>query len=167
MSDILMQKGTALWLAKKTNLTNEQIADFCNMHEIEINAYRKGLSNNIIEVNPIDSFVLSKEMIEECEQDKNKKLEDFEKNSLIKKTRKTLNYSKRHEIVNAILWVVKNHPAASSDKICKFLKISIKLVDSVKNKTIKDYDLITPRHPVGMDLCKQEDLDLFINSLNQ
>jgi len=159
--EVLMQKGTALWLAKRTNLTNEQIADFCSMHEIEVNAFRIGLHQNIIEVNPIDTFLLSDEMIKDCEADPKKALESTAMEVDLK-TRKTRSYAKKHEIVNAIFWILNKYPEIPVEAIAKLLQCTKNLVISIKNKEYKDYDNLVPRHPVVVDLCSQEDLEKLI-----
>ncbi|OYV65297.1 MAG: cytoplasmic protein, partial [Acidiphilium sp. 21-66-27] len=38
----LMPKATAVWLIEKTALTFEQIADFCGMHPLEVQAIADG-----------------------------------------------------------------------------------------------------------------------------
>ncbi len=159
--EILMHKGTALWLAKRTNLTNEQIAAFCNMHEIEVNAFRMGLHHNVVEVNPVDSFLLSEEMISECEENSSKRLESstLEGKSNIRRTRQ---YAKKHEIVNAIFWMTTNYPNVLDSGIAKLFGCTKNLVVSIREKKYKEYDKVVPRHPVVVELCSQEDLDKIV-----
>ena len=43
MSDTpFMPKATAVWLVENTNLTFKQIAQFCNLHELEIKGIADG-----------------------------------------------------------------------------------------------------------------------------
>jgi len=159
-SGILMQKGTALWLAKRTKLSNKQIADFCNMHEIEVNAFKMGLEQNIVEFNPVEMMLLSQEMIEKCEADDSKKLEATSLVDMkIVKARKSRAYMKRHEVVNAVYWLITKYPDLPNEKIIKLLKCTKTLVSAIRDKTFKDYDSLTPRHPVVVELCTQEELD--------
>lgn len=158
-SGILMQKGTALWLAKRTKLSNKQIADFCNMHEIEVNAFKMGLEQNIIEFNPVDMMLLSQEMIEKCEADHSKKLEATSLDMKIVKARKSRAYMKRHEVVNAVYWLITKYPDLPNEGVVKLLKCTKTLVSAIRDKTFKDYDSLTPRHPVVVELCTQEELD--------
>lgn len=157
--EILMQKGTALWLAKRTQLTNQQIADFCNMHEIEVNAFRMGLDSNVIEFNPIDSFLLTEEAIKKCEKDHKEKLVANQLTVKVQNVRKSRAYVKKHEIVNAILWVITKHSHIPNEAIAKLFKCTKTLVASIHDKTYKDYDTLVPRHPVTLELCTQEELD--------
>lgn len=159
VNGILMQRGTALWLAKHTALSNKQIAEFCNLHEIEINAFRSGLENNIVEFNPIDGFSLSEEMIKDCEKDPEKKLVSNKLDLKIAKVRKNRSYMKRHEIVNAIFWMINNHADVPDAEISKLFNCTKKIVTSIREKTYKEYNNLVSRHPVVLELCNQETLD--------
>jgi hypothetical protein len=158
-NEILMQRGTALWLAKHTSLSNKQIAEFCNLHEIEIDAFRSGLENNIVEFNPIDAFSLSEEMIKECEANEDKELISNQLDLKIKKVRKNRSYMKRHEIVNAIFWMINNHVNVPDLEISKLFNCTKKLVNSIREKNYKEYNNLVSRHPVVLELCNQETLD--------
>lgn len=71
----LMRKATALWLIDNTSLTFKQIADFCNIHILEIEGMADGdVGLGITPASPIDNNQLTREMIEACEKDSNKKL---------------------------------------------------------------------------------------------
>ena len=75
-----MPKATAVWLVENTTLTFKQIAEFCNLHELEIKGIADGdVAKGIKAYNPILAGQLSREEIELCSNDPNKKL------SLIKK----------------------------------------------------------------------------------
>ena len=75
MTAPLMPKATAVWLVENTTLTFKQIADFCELHELEIQAIADGdIAYNIRGVNPITNGQLSREEIARCEQDKNEAL---------------------------------------------------------------------------------------------
>lgn len=161
MSDgILMHKGIALWLAKRTTLSNKQIAVFCNLHEIEINAFRMGLEQNLVEVNPIDMMLLSEENIRAAEENSSLELEaNTTEISGQKNARKSRAYMKRHEVVNAIFWMVNNYPDMPAAGIVNLFQCTKSLVTSIKEKTYKEYDNLIPRHPVVLELCTQEELD--------
>ena len=64
----LMPKATAIWLIDNTSLTFEQIANFCDMHIIEIQAIADGnIATTILPQSPISSGQLTKEDIANCE----------------------------------------------------------------------------------------------------
>ena len=52
----LMPMATAAWLVENTTLTFKQIADFCNLHEVEVQGIADGeVAKGIIGYNPIIS----------------------------------------------------------------------------------------------------------------
>ena len=62
---LLMPLATAVWLVENTTLTFKQIADFCNLHEVEIQGIADGeVAKGIKPYNPIISGQLSREEIE-------------------------------------------------------------------------------------------------------
>ena len=92
-----MPKATAVWLVENTTLTFKQIAEFCNLHELEVKGIADGdVAKGIKAYNPILAGQLSREEIEECSKDTQKKLKILKKVDEINiKERKT----KIHAIV--------------------------------------------------------------------
>ena len=71
-----MPKATAVWLVENTTLTFKQIAEFCNLHELEIKGIADGdVAKGIKAYNPILAGQLSREEIELCSKDPKKKLQ--------------------------------------------------------------------------------------------
>ena len=70
-----MPKATAVWLVENTTLTFKQIAEFCNLHELEVKGIADGdVAKGIKAYNPILAGQLSREEIELCSKDSEKKL---------------------------------------------------------------------------------------------
>ena len=66
----LMPMATAVWLVENTTLTFKQIADFCKLHEVEIQGIADGeVAKGIKAYNPIISGQLSREEIELSSKD--------------------------------------------------------------------------------------------------
>ena len=60
----LMPMATAVWLVENTSLTFKQIADFCKLHEVEIQGIADGaVAKGIVGYNPIIAGQLDKEEI--------------------------------------------------------------------------------------------------------
>ena len=79
----LMPMATAVWLLDNTSLTFKQIANFCNLHEVEVQGIADGeVAKGIVAYNPIISGQLTKEEIELSSKDQNRPLQI--KNSDIK-----------------------------------------------------------------------------------
>ena len=75
-----MPKATAVWLVENTTLTFKQIAEFCDLHELEVKGIADGdVAKGIKAYNPILAGQLSREEIENCSKNPDKKL------SLLKK----------------------------------------------------------------------------------
>ena len=72
----LMPMATAVWLVENTTLTFKQIADFCQLHEVEIQGIADGeVAKGIKAYNPIISGQLSREEIELSSKDENRSLQ--------------------------------------------------------------------------------------------
>ena len=72
----LMPMATAVWLVENTTLTFKQIADFCKLHEVEIQGIADGeVAKGIKAYNPIISGQLSREEIELSSKDNNRPLQ--------------------------------------------------------------------------------------------
>ena len=71
----LMPVATAVWLVENTSLTFDQIAKFCNLHEVEVQGIADGeVAKGIVGYNPIISGQLTKEEIELSSKDNNRHL---------------------------------------------------------------------------------------------
>ena len=94
MSDApLMPMATAVWLVENTTLTFKQIADFCKLHEVEVQGIADGeVAKGIKAYNPIISGQLSREEIDLSSKDENRPLQiksnDIEISNTEKKIRK-------------------------------------------------------------------------------
>ena len=71
----LMPMATAVWLVENTTLTFKQIADFCQMHEVEIQGIADGeVAKGIKAYNPIITGQLTREEINLSSKDENRPL---------------------------------------------------------------------------------------------
>ena len=72
----LMPMATAVWLVENTTLTFKQIADFCKLHEVEVQGIADGeVAKGIKAYNPIIAGQLSREEIELSTKDETRPLE--------------------------------------------------------------------------------------------
>ena len=72
----LMPKATAVWLVENTTLTFQQIADFCDMHPLEVQGIADGeVAVGIMGQDPRANGQLSKDEITRCEADESAKME--------------------------------------------------------------------------------------------
>lgn len=163
MSNILMPKATAVWLIENTILTFEQIGEFCNMHELEVQAIADGETTPIIGVNPIQNGQLTMEEIKKCEANPKVHLKmEKETQTFIEKSKKVKNkytpMSQRRNRPDAIAWILKNHPEVSDAQISKLLRTTKNTINAIRNKTHKDIAEIRPRNPLTLGMCSDTDL---------
>ena len=159
----LMPVATAIWLVENTSLTFKQIADFCKMHEVEIQSIADGeVGKGIVGYNPIIAGQLTREEIDLSSQDKNRPLKLFENviklNNENKKNKKYIPFSKRQDKPDSALWLVKNHSKLKDSQIAKLVGITSNSVKAIRNKNYWNYNNLNPKDPVAMGLFLQKDL---------
>ena len=161
----LMPKATAIWLVENTALTFKQIADFCGMHELEIKGIADGeVGMGIKGLNPMSTNQLTKEEIEVATNDPEHSLELIQNEITLQterdpKQKKYTPLSKRQERPDAISWLLRNHPELKDSQIAKLVGSTKNMVVSIKTKANWNMSNIRPQDPVGLELCKQIDLD--------
>jgi hypothetical protein len=163
MSKPLMPKATALWLIENTALTFQQIADFCGLHVLEVQALADEESSlTIVPFDPLMNQQLTREEISRCEADSGAQLRLLIVQSPIpakKKGHKYTPLAKRSERPDAIAWLLKNNPELTDKHIMSLLGTTKATIHAVKTRTHRNAAHIKPRCPVTMGLCTQTDLD--------
>ena len=159
----LMPMATAVWLVENTTLTFKQIANFCNLHEVEIQGIADGeVAKGIIAYNPIISGQLTREEIELSSKNENRPLQisntDIEISSSDKKIKKYTPLSKRQDKPDSALWLIKNHSQLKDSQIAKLVSITKNSVTSIRNKSYWNYNSLNAKDPVAMSLFSQRDL---------
>ena len=159
----LMPMATAVWLVENTSLTFKQIANFCNLHEVEIQGIADGeVAKGIIAYNPIISGQLTREEIELSSKDKDRplkiKTDDVEISNLTKKVKKYIPLSKRQDKPDSALWLIKQHNILKDSQIAKLVGITKNSVTSIRNKSYWNYNNLNPKDPVALNLFTQKDL---------
>ena len=159
----LMPMATAVWLVENTTLTFKQIAQFCNLHEVEIQGIADGeVAKGIKPYNPIISGQLTREEIELSSKDENRPLKisssDIEISSSNQKIKKYVPLSKRQDKPDSALWLIKNHPQLKDSQIAKLVGITKNSVTAIKNKNYWNYNNLNAKDPVAMGLFSQKDL---------
>ena len=159
----LMPMATAVWLVENTTLTFKQIANFCNMHEVEIQGIADGeVGKGIKGYNPIISGQLSKEEIDLSSKDENRPLQimniDVKISSEDKRIKKYIPLSKRQDKPDSALWLLKNHDILKDSQIAKLVGITKNSVTAIRNKSYWNYNNLNPKDPVALNLFSQKEL---------
>ena len=158
-----MPMATAVWLVENTTLTFKQIANFCKLHEVEIQGIADGeVAKGIKAYNPIISGQLTKEEIDLSSKDENRPLfiknTDIEISNTEKKTKKYIPLSKRQDKPDSALWLIRQHNMLKDSQIAKLVGITKNSVTSIRNKNYWNYNNLNPKDPVAMSLFSQKDL---------
>ena len=159
----LMPMATAVWLVENTTLTFEQIAEFCNLHEVEIQGIADGeVAKGIVGYNPIIAGQLTKEEIELSSKDQTRSLKindyNLDISSNNNKIKKYVPLSKRQDKPDSALWLIKQHPSLKESQISKLVGITKNSVTAIKNKSYWNFNNLNPKDPVAIGLFSQKDL---------
>ena len=159
----LMPMATAVWLVENTTLTFKQIADFCNLHEVEVQGIADGeVAKGIKAYNPIISGQLSREEIELSSNDNSRPLQikgnDIEISYSEKKIKKYIPLSKRQDKPDSALWLIKQHNILKDSQIAKLIGITKNSVTSIRNKSYWNYNNLSSKDPIALNLFTQKDL---------
>ncbi len=159
----LMPMATAVWLVDNTTLSFKQIADFCSLHEVEVQGIADGeVAKGIKGYNPIISGQLTREEIELSSKDTDRPLQikstDVEVASDEKKVKRYIPLSKRQDKPDSALWLIRQHNMLKDSQIAKLVGITKNSVTSIRNKSYWNYNNLNPKDPVALNLFSQKDL---------
>jgi hypothetical protein len=159
----LMPMATAVWLVENTTLTFKQIAEFCNLHVVEVQGIADGeVAKGIKAYNPIISGQLTREEIVLSSKDENRPLviksSDIEISNSEKKTKKYVPLSKRQDKPDSALWLIRHYNILKDSQIAKLIGITKNSVTSIRNKSYWNYNNLNPKDPVALNLFSQKDL---------
>lgn len=160
MARVLMPKATALWLVQNTQLTTQQIGDFCDMHPLEVKTLSE--KSHLQPVSPLGTLQLTQEEIRRCEQDVSQSLQlhkDIKQDMFFKSRDKKTEKELDPEKTKGIAWVILHHPQMPDADIASLLKVGKRDVRKVRtivaSKTIK----MDVENPVTLKMCQQAALD--------
>jgi hypothetical protein len=162
-----MPKATAVWLVDNTSLSFDQIAEFCNLHPLEVKSIADGeVAAGIKGHDPVQTGQLTREEIEAAEKNSEHKLKMAQgKIHLPEVKRKTKGprytpLSRRQDRPNAILWLLRNHPELKLAQISRLVGTTKSTIEAVRERTHWNSPSLQPLDPVTLGLCSQIDLDM-------
>lgn len=159
----LMPKATAVWLVENTGLTFEQIAEFCGMHALEVQAIADGeVAIGMQGRDPIAASELTQEEIDRCSGNPSAVLRPLERRIPLPEARqKGARYTpvaKRQDRPDAIAWIIKNYPELAEAQICRLLGTTKATIDKIRDRTHWNSPNIKARNPVALGLCSESEL---------
>ncbi|HIJ64129.1 MAG TPA: DUF1013 domain-containing protein [Rhodospirillaceae bacterium] len=159
----LMPKATAVWLVENTTLSFDQIAEFCGIHALEVQAIADGeVAIGIVGLDPTTNGQLTREEIDRCEKDEESHLRLSTLPELAHGKTKGARYtpvSKRQDKPDAVAWLLKHHPEISDAQVCKLIGTTKDTIAKVRDRSHWNTANIKPRNPVTLGLCTEADLE--------
>ena len=160
----LMPKATAVWLVENTSLTFEQIAAFCGLHSLEVQAIADGeVAIGMVGLDPVANGQLTKAEIERCERNQDLRLKllvpDLPLPAARSKGPRYTPITKRGDKPDAIAWLLKHHPELSDAQLCRLIGTTKPTIAAVRDRTHWNAPNIKPRNPVLLGLCTQRELE--------
>ncbi|MEN8895632.1 MAG: cell cycle transcriptional regulator TrcR [Yoonia sp.] len=172
MSNIpIMAKATAVWLCDNTTMTFLQIADFCGLHELEVQGIADGdVATGVKGFDPITNKQLLQEEIDKAEADPKYRMKLlFNPASAGEEKRRGPRYtplSKRQDRPASIYWLVKFHPELTDGQVSKLVGTTKPTIQAIRERTHWNIQNIDPIDPVALGLCKQSELDAAVQKAN-
>ena len=167
----LMPKATAVWLIEKTALTFTQIADFCGMHPLEVQAIADGeVAQGIVGYDPVANGQISTDEIRRCEADPDLRLHLLPSSMPQPKRLRGARYTpvaKRNDRPDAIAFLLRNYPQLAEAQVVKLLGTTKDTIQKVRDRQHWNSANIKPRDPVILGLCTQTDLNAAVQAANE
>ncbi len=169
LARILMPKATAVWLIDNTTLTFDQIADFCELHPLEIKGIADGeVAETMRGADPVASGELTREEIEKAQADAAYRMKQpAPKHPGVPQARQTsarfTPVSRRKDRPDAIAWFLRHHPEVTDAQIARLIGTTKATIESVRTRTHWNSQNLKPVDPVTLGLVSQIELDEVIS----
>ncbi len=161
----LMPHATASWLVDNTALSFEQIAEFCGLHILEVNAMADDLaSSKYTGRDPVRSGELTMAEIEKGQADEGYSLVMQKAPVNVSRTKgpRYTPVSKRQDKPDGIAWVLRSHPEISDAQIGKLIGTTRNTISAIRDRSHWNITNIQPKDPVTLGLCSQRELDAIV-----
>jgi len=158
----LMPHATASWLVENSSLTFEQIAAFCGLHILEVQAIADDTAaTKLTGRDPIRAGELTHEEIEKGQADPDYKLQMFKEPDPVRRTKgpRYTPVSKRQDKPDGINWIIRNHPDVTDGQISKLIGTTRTTIAAIRERTHWNMANIQPKDPVTLGLTTQRELD--------
>ncbi len=158
----LMPHATASWLVDNTALSFEQIAEFCGLHILEVQAMADDLaSSKYTGRDPVHSGELTHAEIEKGQADPEYRLKMQKAPVDVSRTKgpRYTPVSKRQDKPDGIAWIIRNHPEISDAQIGKLIGTTRNTINAIRERSHWNIANIVAKDPVTLGLCSQRELD--------
>ena len=161
----LMPHATASWLVDNTALTFEQIATFCGLHILEVQAIADDTAaTKLTGRDPIRAGELTQEEIDRGQRDPGYALQMHKEPDQVRRTKgpRYTPVSKRQDKPDGIAWIIRNHPEVSDGQISRLIGTTRTTIAAIRDRTHWNIANIQPKDPVTLGLCSQRELDAVV-----
>ncbi len=162
MAQPLMPHATASWLVDNTALTFEQIAQFCGLHILEVQAIADDTAaTKLTGRDPLRSGELTMDEIEKGQDDSAYKLQMQKEPDQAVRTKgpRYTPVSKRQDKPDGVAWLIRNHPELSDGQIGKLIGTTRSTIQAIRERSHWNIANIQPKDPVTLGLTSQRELD--------
>ena len=162
MAQPLMPHATASWLVDNTALTFQQIAEFCGLHLLEVQAIADDTAaTKLTGRDPLRSGELTMEEIERGQNDPTYQLQMHREPDKAMRTKgpRYTPVSKRQDKPDGVAWLIRNHPELSDGQIGKLIGTTRSTIQALRERTHWNIANIQPKDPVTLGLTTQRELD--------
>ncbi len=162
----LMPHATASWLVENTALGFDQIADFCGIHILEVQAMADELTTaKYTGRDPVRAGEISLEEIEKGQADSDYELKISKGPEQVRRTKgpRYTPVSKRQDKPDGIAWLLRNHAEISDGAICKLIGTTRNTIGAIRDRSHWNISEIQPKDPVTLGLCSQRELDAIVS----
>ena len=162
----LMPHATATWLVDNTGLAFEQIAEFCGLHILEVQAMADDLAGSkYTGRDPVRAGELTLEEIERGQADEEYRLKIQKGPDQVRRTKgpRYTPVSKRQDKPDGIAWLLRNHPEISDAQVCKLIGTTRNTINAIRERSHWNIAEIQPKDPVTLGLCSQRELDAVVS----
>jgi hypothetical protein len=160
-----MPHATASWLVDSTSLSFEQIAEFCGLHILEVQAIADDTAaTKLTGRDPVRAHELTQEEIEKGQADANYTLQMMKGPEQVRRTKgpRYTPVSKRQDKPDGIAWIIRNHPEISDGAIGKLIGTTRTTIQAIRDRSHWNIANIVPKDPVTLGLCSQRELDALV-----
>ncbi len=165
MAQPLMPHATASWLVDNTALSFPQIADFCGLHVLEVQAIADDTAaTKLTGRDPVRAHELTMEEIEKGQKNPDYRLVMMKGPEQVRRTKgpRYTPVSKRQDKPDGIAWIIRNHPEISDGAIGKLIGTTRTTIAAIRDRTHWNIGNIVPKDPVTLGLCSQRELDALV-----
>ena len=162
MAQPLMPHATASWMVDNTSLTFEQIAEFCGLHILEVQAIADDTATTkLTGRDPVRAHEVTQDEIDKAQADPKYSMKMTKGPDQVRRTKgaRYTPVSKRQDKPDGIAWIIRNHPEITDGAISALIGTTRTTIAALRDRSHWNIGNITPKDPVTLGLTSQRELD--------